>query len=244
VFHSQIGYVQASAFRPTSIPGLQGWWRSDLGITVNGSNQVQTWADQSGNGNTVAISSTDPIAYETSGGANNLPFLVWAGGELQNGQLISNTFPALTQPLEVFVVVRPTQGGSDFGDNYYIVDFGAGNVCACQLSQATYPPLVTGMYSGDGINPSVVSPLNADFAIEFLFNTTSSNSYVNNVAGTPGNVGSNNPAGGISIGSYYAGPTSNFAYVGYMYEVIVFNQIISSANRANLSNYFQGRYNI
>ena len=37
-----------AAFRPTDLSNLEFWVRSDLGLTLNGSN-VTTWADQSGN---------------------------------------------------------------------------------------------------------------------------------------------------------------------------------------------------
>ena len=35
---------------PTVPSGLQAWYRADLGVTKDGSNNVSQWADQSGNG--------------------------------------------------------------------------------------------------------------------------------------------------------------------------------------------------
>lgn len=54
------------AFSPASLPGLQVWLRSDLGITLNGST-VSAWADQSGLGNhfTQGTAAVQP-AYSSS----------------------------------------------------------------------------------------------------------------------------------------------------------------------------------
>lgn len=67
--------VPPPPFSPADIANLGLWLRSDLGITLNGSD-VSAWADQSGSGNNVSqgTASRQP-AYNASGGPNSLPSL-------------------------------------------------------------------------------------------------------------------------------------------------------------------------
>ena len=225
---------------PTSVPGLQGWWRGDLGISINGSNQITSWADQSGNNYTVSPQVNTPT-YSSSGGANNLPYLSWPGGASQAGVgLFSSVFPALSQPLSAFIVLRPTQGASTYATNYYTLDFGGGNKNVTEIFQGT-SPLTIAQYDGSSVDYNSVI-VGTDYVIESQFNGASSNVLINNVAGTAANPGNTSTGGGIAIGSYYLNVSSNYCFVGYIYEVMVFNSIISSANRANIYNYLQSRY--
>ena len=69
------GGGSAPPFVPTDISGLGLWLRSDLGITLNGSD-VSAWADQSGSANHVnqGTASRQP-AYSATGAPNSLPSL-------------------------------------------------------------------------------------------------------------------------------------------------------------------------
>lgn len=65
--------THARDFVPTDIAGGILWLRSDLGVTLAGSN-VSAWADQSGQGNDAAQGTTaDQPAYLASGWSNGLP---------------------------------------------------------------------------------------------------------------------------------------------------------------------------
>ena len=54
------------AFNPSLIAGCMGWWRSDMGITLN-VNKVVSWADSSGRGNTLSqgVDANRPV-YNTN----------------------------------------------------------------------------------------------------------------------------------------------------------------------------------
>lgn len=73
------GASNGNSFSPNKLPNLSLWLRSDLGITLNGSN-VSSWADQSGNGRdfTQGTAAAQP-AYVSSGGAKNRPYLDFDG---------------------------------------------------------------------------------------------------------------------------------------------------------------------
>ena len=234
----------SSIILPSAIPGLQAWWRSDLGVSSTSGGSVTSWVDQSSNAYSLAPV-VNAISYVSSGGVNNLPYLSWPGGALQGGSdLTCSTFPVVNQPLDCFLVLRPTQGVSTFGTNYYAMDFGSGNNNATQISQSTYPPLVVGMYNGSATNLGSLT-VGTDYVVETLFNADgSSQVYLNGVSQGTGTVGTGNTTGGISIGCYYANSSGHYCYVGYIYEAIVYTTTLSSANRTAINAYFQSRYGL
>lgn len=65
-----------------SVSGLTVWLRADVGVTTNGSGEVTTWADQSGNNNDftgVADANNAPTEVTSSPGLNNQPSINFAG---------------------------------------------------------------------------------------------------------------------------------------------------------------------
>lgn len=74
-----VGGSRGQAFSPSQLSGLEFWMRSDLGITLAGSN-VSDWADQSSNGRnwTQGTAAARP-QYFASGGINNRPYLLFDG---------------------------------------------------------------------------------------------------------------------------------------------------------------------
>jgi hypothetical protein len=72
------GLISAGLAGPTSISNIAAWWRSDLGITLNGST-VSAWADQTGNGHhwTQGTAANQPTY--TAGQLNGQPGVVFDG---------------------------------------------------------------------------------------------------------------------------------------------------------------------
>lgn len=80
----------SGGFLPTQLSGLTGWYRADMGITLNGSN-VSAWADQSGNGYHITQGTGGSQPAYNSGGA--FPYLTFDGSAdfmLQNVGQLSN----------------------------------------------------------------------------------------------------------------------------------------------------------
>ena len=231
------------AYNPLSVTGIQAWYRSDAGVVTTGTSGpvVNKWADISGNGWNLTNAGAHPPQYISSGGANNLPYMNWPTGTNQtDGQLYNTSFPTLGQPLSVFVVLRPTQGASSYGDNYYVVDFGPGNINVTEIINGA-SPLTVDQYNGSVVSYGSVQ-VGTDYFIESQFNGSSSNVLIDNIAGTAANPGSNTGSGGISVGAYYSNGGGHFCFVGYMYEVIVYGRILSGIERTNLAAYFNARY--
>lgn len=64
---------------PTGLPGCCLWLRSDLGLTVNSSNAVSQWADQTGNGNHASQGTGSQQPIWTPNSVNGLPTLNFDG---------------------------------------------------------------------------------------------------------------------------------------------------------------------
>lgn len=66
---------------PLLLTNVRGWYRSDLGVTLDDlTGDVDTWADQTGNGNHLtAPSASNQPAYNPDGGPNDVPSLDWNG---------------------------------------------------------------------------------------------------------------------------------------------------------------------
>ncbi len=102
----------SSAFTPASISGLQAWFRSDLGITKDGSDLVATWADQSGNGRDLTEATNKPLWVSSL--INGYPAIRFDG---TNDKLSSGAF-SVSQPITIFIVhknVSATDGDRVFG---------------------------------------------------------------------------------------------------------------------------------
>jgi hypothetical protein len=89
--------------------GLEAWFDASAGVTVNGSNDVTNWADQSGNGR-------DAVTYQgtgrlTASEVNGLPAVLF--GENENLQITGSAFFAY----DTFLVFRSDSGNGVFGPN-------------------------------------------------------------------------------------------------------------------------------
>jgi len=67
------------AFSPTDISGLKLWLKADAGVTMDGANNVTSWADQSGNN-----ISFNGSAYILNNEINSKPAIYFDGDDSQN----------------------------------------------------------------------------------------------------------------------------------------------------------------
>ena len=223
----------ATQFIPTQISGCTLWLRSDLGITLG--TGVSAWADQSGNGHNVTqgTGSKQPT-YNATGGPNNLPYVKGDG----ISQFLTGAW-TLNQPFERFMVAiwnSPWSAGNE--------QMSSGGTSSAVI----YSPYrrtdvnTAGMFGGSVITGAFTS---ANFALwqmyDSQFNSGTGTLVIGGSQIATGAVGSNNPGGcslmtGTSLGAGSA-PIS-------IVEVIDFNAILSSSDRANVRTYFQNRYGV
>ena len=220
--------IPLHTFAPTDLPGCAIWLRSDMGVTApNGT--VSTWLDQSGNNNNVtqSVASNQP-GYQPNGGANNQAYTSWTS---LSGQALNGAATTLNQPMEVFVAARATTIPPTTS---YLFESGANNNA---LVQSTNNILT---YDG-AYGPTSSITANTDFIADAFYNGPSSQLSINGGPSQTGNAQANVSSGGITIGNYLGG---GHAWGGNIYEVVVFNRSLSTAERAVVNQYMSARYAI
>lgn len=223
---------------PLTISGLYAWYRSDLGITLNGST-VSAWADQSGSGRhlTQATGSKQPTYNSTDSQYNNKPSLTFTAASqtvLTNSSFTWTTFT-------VFLVCKVTAAG------YYFIRGTTPNIDAyystgspemfCRrtgpltsskvftVSQASSTPK-TYMATMDGTHAGHIFKANA--------------SAVTTTDGSTGNPGSaSSGSGSFRLFSDNSGDFSS----GTIAELIIYTPSISASDITTLENYLRSRYN-
>lgn len=123
---SLIGRSIGSSFAPTDISGNILWLRADLGVTKNVSDQVSSWADQSGSGNhfTHGVDAEKPVY--TAAAVNGQPSLRFTGASNHRLDAASNIMPGTTKNT-VFMVCKQAATPSD-GCLYTTVNGANGDV--------------------------------------------------------------------------------------------------------------------
>jgi hypothetical protein len=193
-----------------------------FGVSRNGF--VETWYDQSGNGNDA-----------TQGTAGNQPAIVQNGGLLADGidfdgvndELRTSTNIASSQPVTVFSVTKPD------AVNKRIFESITNSVRAFYGGSSQ-----TGMNAGNTLlgTTNEVS-INTEYLQTHLFNTTNSKVFLNNVETISGDAGSNAFAGNFSLGG------SSAVFDGTMKEVIIY-LLDKTSDRSDIENDINNHYNI
>lgn len=220
---------KASPFSPLKIAKLKYWFKmQSLGVHSD-NDVINTLPDSSPNN----LSSTNIAAQ-------------WRYyNNVVNGQAVMRaaaamgyykvTFPkTLAQPITVVAVShvadvngahRVVFGGIDLTDNdtlYY-------TATSAKLTFGGSSSVTQAVASGTGWLITTV-----------IFNGASSSLYVNGALNTTGNVGTGGLAG-LTVGAYEDGSSQ---FVGDMTEIVVINDVISTADRNNLEKYLETKYGI
>lgn len=219
-----------SVVSPQTIFGssLKLWLRSDLGITLNGSN-VSAWDDQSGNGNhvTQATPANQP-AYNASDAAYaNRPTVE---ATLTTHYLASGAF-AVSQPCTIIFVgeidtsfCTAISTGTSAGTNPIIFN-SAGNVA-----------INAGVTRGSGVGATTKHSTLAEF------NGVTSFVGVDNwlTGGVTGDAGASAIAA-LGVGAYTNG---TFGSVGKCAEVIILSGLATAPQKTQLAAYLAARYGL
>jgi len=230
---------------PASIGGLRLWLEADTGVIAN-AGQVGTWADQSGNGNnatqtaptqraTLMTSAMDPTV------PNGRPVVRFAAAQNQCFNL-PNVMVSATDPTkevgagEIFVVVRAVSNTPTPGHSMY--QFGGASY------GAIYPDHDGRMYDTFGsTNQNLLGAPPVDLTKFNLYNVTASSgawsvrfngmmmySTATNTVSFPAG-----PVLGGADGNYFDGDIA---------EVIVYNTVLTQAQRDAINAYLGNKYNL
>jgi hypothetical protein len=216
-----------SYFIPTQVSGCVGWFRSDLGISLDGSGNVQQWNDQSGNGFNVSQgTAANRPGYVTT---QSTPALHWT--TTSQGLLDSGGFTPLSQPIEYFVVASESSTSAGV-----LVDTNAGTGCS------TFANGLNINVSNGGTQiagPPILA--STPFVSDSIFNGSTSSIAVNGGTPVTGNLSTTGTGTSLAIGER---TTGGVGWLGNIQEVVFYSRKLSASERTRVLRYLGGRYGI
>jgi len=240
-------------FVPTDIAGLALWLAADVGVTVDGSNNVTGWADQSDAGNNAgpAVNSPPGNFVLTPNSFGSKPGLVSASG----AELASTTnIVPLGNPRTVFVVA-----------NVASADSGCVFLSTCPSAHLNTAVFAIGLWNfsnagtvypyTDGIAVSEstgASPSSfEDAAKVFAYRFASSGKIAFGVdgdalaalSGSDYNDEGGGPGSGYLIGSFVAASLQGY-FKGTLGEIIVYDSALSDDDVARVRGYLGDKYGV
>ncbi len=99
------------ALSPDQVPGLLAWYESDFGFSIDGSNNLQSWLDKSGNGFTFSQTSAALRPATTLASINGFPAASFLNG---GNKLMTATSDFAGGSHSLIIVAKPTGIGTNF----------------------------------------------------------------------------------------------------------------------------------
>lgn len=234
-FGSAAGFVGAKPFSPPDVAGCLCWLDASLGVTIVGSG-VDTWADQSGTGDSGknVRQTTDakrPTVNAVDAAYNNKSTLSFVGASAQCLQSSAWAI-ALAQPYTAFVVGNiPNRllAGSYFDSS-----------SVSGRAEAYNDGSSHKMYAGTFLSAADTSA--APQIIGYELNGASSKIYISsNTAAVTGNAGSDTIPG-ITVGAAF--DEASDPLTGKIAALIIYGAILSPTDFARVTAYLSDRFGI
>lgn len=214
----------AAAFVPTDIAGLTLWL--DAG-TISGSDGdlISTWADSSGNGNDAAQATSGFRPTLQTNEANGLPVVRFDGS---NDRLKTAAFSAALTASTIFIFGKGT--GTSVTTRF--ID----GLTSGTRQHMLYVGGQYWMFAGVDLHGGSAD---TNFhAMTSTFNGASSALYVDGLLIASGSAGTQDMDGAI-IGNDYS---ETAPHAGDIAEVIIYNSVLSSEDRASVEAYLATKY--
>lgn len=237
---------------------LELWLEGDseiedgTGETPADGGTVEAWRDQSGNNADLQHSQGANPVFRSSGSYPYVDFSTQASDYLEGPSVLSGATGRT-----VFAVVQPTaisnttsnsafglgpNSGAGEGYHLFIEAPGGSNGLALRVSGNEVMD-----YTTSTANPTIISlssPDNADVIdTDFFANGTEITTQLSS-----GNQTLNTSGAGTLLGGFYSNDAlsidSNYDYNGYIYELIVYSEELSSTRRQLIENYLGSKYGI
>jgi len=211
------------------------WVYAGAGLTLTG-NDVDAWADQSGNGRNLDTPSANNPQYNATGGPNSLPCVDFAAAS-SNSIKHGSAFTAQARPLTIGIVAKHT----DTAANQFLFDTrdsgGASRILIFRLDSTTFTGYLTGatiVYGASDLAGSWKY-----YVFQYPTDATQSTLRVNGAAYSgPGSGGGDSTAGFILGARYSADNCLN----GAIAEMVLVNGVDSTNIRDKLETYFASKY--
>ena len=212
---------------PAQVPGLVGWWRADLGVTLNGST-VSAWADQSGAGNNVSqgVTGNQPTFNASDAHFNGAPSFTYNGtSSVLTAATLSPTLAGLTTIAAVYfastanTLVMGTPSSASMG-----IDGGAWYIFRGTVH--------VGSTASTGLHMLAATTTNASSSSSYFYVDSSASPVI-----SAANVG-----GSANMNSINVGGETSFYLNGAIAEAMLFNIILPANIVGQLFRYMAGRY--
>ena len=221
-------------FKPSDIAMCKLWLRADLGVTLS-EDRVSSWSDLSGNGGSATQTAAAAPRYGQAAGPGAIAYVQFDGGEA-----LSVEGAALDgAPMTVFAIashVPDGEGwivgkGKDAAMNYGVRQDSAGKLSAAYSG---------GVFrAGGDFNATGAKPV-----CGLVEMTTSSTALRRNGAETSDSsantMTTNTDA--MSIGARATGSSYDAFFQGRIYEIVIYNAVLSAADKRALEGYARRRH--
>lgn len=224
------GLQIAGGFNPTSITGLQAWFKADAITGKNDGDAIAQWNDSSGNARhaTQATGANQPL-YKTNI-LNGKPVARFDGTD----SLATASFTAITQPTTIFVVASTRTSGT--GTQFICDGIGSTNRNAIfEASGAGTMSIFSNAVLASAITGA--QPLSIWTA---LFNNTASDLRKNGTSIVNGTSGAQ-VLTGVRLG---ASDTASSNLIGDIAEYLLYVGNVSGSNRTAVERYLSQKYGI
>lgn len=245
--------------------GVYGWWRADMGLTISGTNSVQSWQDLTANKwNLSQYNTTNQPGFISAYTTNNLPSVYFTGTPPTHlfCDAVAPAFSGEDKPFSIIAVCV----GQTNGNSCMPVSFGWGsssNNNAAKKGMSINRPGST-TTSGTFLIPDTNSAAIAGLAYTYNFAGVSTNRafvYTTTYDGQNGMLYSNlNPstnlfydAGPITVNQFTVGlcTATNHSFVGSasggiwrggLTEIQVYTNMLTGTQVSNIVNDIRTRY--
>ncbi|WP_437927783.1 LamG-like jellyroll fold domain-containing protein [Sorangium sp. So ce291] len=212
---------------PTS--GLKLWLRTDAGVTAS-AGKVSSWQDQSGNGNTAAMSTAAAQPTLVSSALNGKPVVRFYGAQ--------SLF--LAQQLEpthftVFIV-----GKNNKASESYSMILGPGN--SSPNNQLRWENGTQALFVGIGnsmpVITSTIGNTRVYHALSARYNGSTMSVYRDGSLASSHNFTTTGPWVLLQIGAWF----SHYFMEGDLAEILVYESALSEGDRGAVNSYLRGKY--
>jgi hypothetical protein len=223
---------RATGFNPKSISGLAAWWDASVGITTDGNGNVSAWADQSGNGRTLAQSTANNRPAYNTNVLSGKPVVNFDG--VNDAMLASFT---LAQPITYLFVYRWDSAYSS--GNPRALDGATGNT----MSFAAVDASQLFISYGAQLNASITDAERRTFSVTQIITNGSSSAILHNGSTRTSSA----PAGTASPNGIYLGVFGNgFSAPGDVSyaEMLIYSRTLTTTEAGKIRSYLGNKYGI
>jgi len=261
------GGLDANAFDPKDITGLELWLRADNAIdTFVADGDVTAWSDESGNDNDCTVPSTAarrPHYKENVFGTKPAILFTGSNDEHLDTTGINTLFPDddADSDYTVILMIKPTGVATDnqliFGQystsNWASPGDSVGNVLAMGINVDSKSTILGKSTLGDiAIGDTLVDDTSYIMVARHEYATTTMRNYLNGTLKSTvtdwvrgnGSISPAHPTIGLQYTPGRGGTTYTNEYTGYIAEIIVYNTAISERNLNDVQNYLLDKYSL